>query len=84
MQPVALNPVASTQLLTSTIEQFAAFAADCDENDISLIIKLFRLARFIESSGNKIRKVIVDFELYLNMCGCPKHHTIFPLCLARQ
>ena len=34
-------------------------------------------ARFVKSSGNKIRGFIADLELFLQMCGRPVHHWDF-------
>ena len=70
-QPAALPPAALSQLPTLPV---APFAADWEEKDAYTLLKLSGRARFVETSGNKIRGFIADLELFLQMCGRPVHH----------
>ena len=54
--------------------QPGALAADWDDKDTNMLLKLASRARFSEVAGNKIRGFVADLERYLRMCARPVHH----------
>ena len=62
--------------------QLVAFAADRDEKDCSALLKLSSRARFLKSSGNKIRYFITDLDLFLQMYSRPVHHGVLSFRVA--
>ena len=64
VQPAALLPAALSHLLAPPADQPAPFAADWEEKDAYTLLKLSSRARFVETSGNKIRGCIADLELF--------------------
>ena len=74
VQPAALPPAALSQLPTFPATKPAPFAADWEEKDAYTLLKLSSRARFVESSGNKIRGFIADLELFLRMSSRPVQH----------
>ena len=66
-QHAAFPPASLSQPPASPAAQPAPFAADWEEKEAYTLLKLSSHACFVESSGNKIKGLIPDLELILQM-----------------